>query len=787
MTAINRMLARDLLHLRGQVIAVILVVACGIATYITMRGAYEALLAAQSSYYSRYRFAHVFAQLKRAPESLAVKIGQIEGVAAEQTRLVADVTLAVPGLDEPATGRLISMPAARQPVLNDIYLRRGSYFERGARDEVIISEGFAEANRLEIGHSFNAVINGRWQRLRIVGIAISPEYVNEIRGVDIFPDKQRFGLLWMSREAIAPALDMEGAFNDVSLLLAPGASEQSVIYQLDRLLEAYGGFGAYGRDEQLSHRFLTDELKQDRVTGIFVPSIFLGVAAFLINIVLARLVSTQRAQIAVLKAFGYSNLRIGIHYLLFGGVMILLGATIGSGLGVWLGQQLAELYKQFFHFPELRFHLRSEMVVMTVLISAGAAVVGAVSSVRRVVALPPAEAMRPEPPARFHAGLFERLGWQRLFSPAARMIVRNLERRPMKALLSVIGIAFAVAILVVGRYSLDALDYIIRVHFRNVQREDIAISFNQPRPSRAAYELAHLKGVLRAEVFRTVPVRLRHAHRTKRLGLLGFPPTGELHILLDHNLSRIELPPDGLVLTTKLADILGVKTGDRVTVEVLEGQRPVRQVLVAGLADELIGLSAYMDIRALNRLLGEGQTASGAWLAIDPSEAQSLYVRLKQMPAVASVSIREVMLKSFLDTIAENITISTGMLIAFACVIAFAVVYNSARIALSERGHELASLRVLGFSQREITLMLLGEQALLTVAAQPIGFAIGYGICALLTLAFESEVYRMPLVISGKTYAFAFLIVLAAAFGSGLLVRQRLGRLDLVAVLKSRE
>lgn len=778
---------RDLIHLRGQVVAVALVVACGIATYVTMRSSYDALVVSREAYYQEYRFADVFAQLKRAPESLSSEIQSLPGVATTQTRVVLEVTLDVPGLDEPATARLVSIPERRTAILNDLYIRQGRYIEPGRRDEVLVSEAFAEANELQVGQSLEAVINGRWEEMRIVGIALSPEYVHEIRAADVFPDRRRFGILWMSRDTLGPAFDMEGAFNNVTVSLAPGASEPEVIDRLDELLERYGGLGAYGRDEQESHRFLADEIEQDRITGIIVPAIFLGVAAFLIHMVLSRLVATQRDQIAVLKAFGYGNVAVGIHYLKFALVAVLAGTVVGTALGVWFGAALAEVYKQFFRFPVLRFEVGVGTAGLAIAISAGAAFLGAILAVRRVVALPPAEAMRPEPPSNFRPGLFERIGLQKLFSPAARMIVRNIERRRWKAALSILGIALAVAVLVVGRYSFDALDYIIEVHFRTAQREDATITFNNPRTSRARFDVTHLPGVLRAETFRTVPVRLRFEHRSKRVAILGIRPDGELRTLLDRSLRKVDLPPEGLLLSTKLAEVLGAGPGDTITVEVLEGERPVRRVPVVRLVDEWIGLSAYMDSRALSRLMREGETVSGAYLAIDPRFATQLYRLIKRTPAVAGSAFRERMLASFLETVAKSLTISTTVLIVFACVIAFAMVYNSARVALSERGHELASLRVLGFTQREVSVMLLGEQALLTLAAIPLGFAIGLGICALLAQLMNTELYRMPLVLSGQSYAFAFLIIGAAVGLSGLLILKRLYSLDLVAVLKTRE
>lgn len=787
MTALDKKLLRDLWHMRGQVLTVALVVACGIATYVTMRGAYESVALAQRDYYVRYRFANVFGQLKRAPNSLAERIRAVPGVAAVESRIVEEVTVDVPGLEEPALGRLISVPSHQRPVLNDLYLRRGRYLEPGRQDEILVSESFAVANKLDVGASIGAVINGRWERLRIAGIALSPEYVYEIRGSEVFPDNRRFGVMWMSRDALGPLFQMEGAFNDVAVSLAPGASEAGVISQIDSLLEPYGGLGAYSREDQTSNRFLSDEITQDRITGIFVPSIFLAVAAFLIHVVLSRLVGTQRNAVGLLKAFGYSNVTTGLHYLKFALVAVVLGALLGAPLGIWLGRGLARLYQDFFRFPELRFVVSGRLILQAVVISAAAACLGALGAVREAVALPPAEAMRPEAPPRFRIGLAERLGLQRFFSITARMILRNLERRPWKAALSVLGMALAVSILVVGFYFYDAINYIVQVEFQTAQRDDVTITFAEPQGSSARYDVEHLPGVLLAEPFRSVPARLRYAHRSKRIGVLGLESTGELRRLVNRQLQTVELPPDGLLLSAKLAQLLGVVPGDAVTVEVLEGERPVRQVTVAGVVDELIGASAYMNIRALNRLMREGSTLSGAFLAVDSSVASRLYSFLKRTPAVSGVAVREAMLESFQQTIARSLRISTMALMSFACVIAVGMVYNGARISLSERGHELASLRVLGFTQREIGWMLLGEQGFLTFVSVPVGFAIGYGICALLTYAMETELYRMPLVISKTTFGVAFLAIASASVATGFLILRRLRRLDLVAVLKTRE
>ncbi|MBI4517452.1 MAG: FtsX-like permease family protein [Deltaproteobacteria bacterium] len=787
MSALDRKLLRDLRHLRGQLIAIAVVVMCGVATVVTTRTAYDSLLSSRAIYYAQYRFADIFAHLKRAPEALAATLATIPGVAAVQTRIVFEVTLDVPGLDEPATGRLVSIPARQTAVLNDLYLRRGRYLEAGRRNEVLVSEAFAQANHLQVGDALGAVLNGHWQALRIAGVVLSPEYVYEIRGSDVFPDNRHFGVLWMSREAMGPAFNMEGAFNDLALALAPGASEPEVIAQLDRRLERYGGLGAFGRSEQISARFLADEIAQNRVSGTVLPAIFLGVAAFLLNIVLSRLVSTQRDQIAVLKAFGYSNRAIGGHYLKFAFIAVLPGAVAGTALGLWLGSLINRMYVQFYRFPVFRYEVGPEVVALAVGVSALAALLGALAAVRRAVALPPAEAMRPEPPAGFGRGLLERAGVWRWLSVPWRVIARNLTRRPSRALLSILGMSLAVAILVVGRYFVDAVHLLAEVQFGMVQREDVAITFHEPRPARARHEVARLPGVLRSESFRVVPARLRFEHRSRRVALTGLEPGGTLHQLVDQQFHVFALPPAGVVLTSKLADILGVRRGEVLTVDVLEGERPRRTLAVAGLVDELIGLAAYMDRHSLSRLLGEGESLSGALLAVDPPAASQLYADLKQLPAVAAVTIRAVALASFEETLAKSLGVFNTVVVVFACAIAVAMVYNAARIALSERGRELASLRVLGFTRAEVAIMLLGEQAILTLVAMPLGSVLGYAACALISRAYQWELFRLPLVLQPRVYAFAYGVVGVAALLSALVVRRRLNHLDLVEVLKTRE
>ena len=787
MRALDRKLARELWRLRGQMFSIAMVVACGVMSVITTRIAFDSLETSRDRYYADYRFAQVFAALKRAPEPLRARIERIPGVAAVQTRVVVGVTLDVPGLDEAAAGRLVSISPGREPTLNDLHLRRGRWVDPAARNEVLASERFAEANGLAEGDTIGAVINGTWERLAIVGIALSPEYVYEIGEGQIFPDNRRFGVLWMSRAALGPAYDMDGAFNSVALTLAPGAGEREVIARLDRLLAPYGGIGAYGREDQVSARALSDELAQNRVTATLMPAIFLSVAAFLLHIVLQRLVGTQREEIAVLKAFGYTNLQVGRFYLRLALAAVLAGSALGIVVGVTLGRAYTRLYGEFFRFPVLEYRVEWTAVTAAVLVSAAAAVVGALSAVRGAVRLPPAEAMRPEAPARFRPGFIERIGLGGLLPAAGRMVIRNFERFPVRSGISALGVAMAVAILVVGSFMFDAIAFMMDLQFRHAQREDLTVLFVEPRSGSVRHDLARVPGVTRVEAFRMVPARLHGGHRSRQTAVTGLDPSGQLRRIVEADGSITRVPPEGLLVTDALADRLGVRPGDSVTVEVLEGERPTLRIPVAGTVAEVFGLNAYMDVRALNRVMGEGGAVSGAYLRVDPSRYVDVHRRLKRMPAVGGVSSRRAMLEGFEANIGRSLSITTTLLVSFATIIAMGVIYNGARIALSERGRELASLRVLGFTRREVSVLLLGEQATVTAVGIPAGFALGYLLSRAVVGAFPEEAFRVPLVISGSTFLFAAGVIVASAVLAGLLVRRRIDRLDMVAVLKTRE
>lgn len=787
MRAIDRKLLRDVWHIREQALAIAAVIGCGVATFVMSLTTWNSLKLSQEAYYERYRFAHVFAHLKRAPQTVQSELEKIPGVGRVQTRVVFDVTLDVAGMTEPAVGRLISLPRRGDADLNRVYLRRGRLVDPQRSDEVLASEGFCKAHKFEPGDSVDAIINGRRKRLKIVGVALSPEYIYQIRPGDMFPDEKRFGIFWMDRTPLEAAFDMKRAFNDAALTLMPGAQEAEVLRRTDKCLEKFGGLGSYGRYDQVSNRFISDEIKQLRAMAVIAPSIFLVVAAFLLNVVLTRIIQTQREQIAALKAFGYTNLDVGLHYLKMALVVSLVGVALGAVGGLQLARGLTAMYGSFYHFPVLTLIFDPTVVFGAVAISSGAAMVGTLSAVRKAVKLPPAEAMRPEPPASFRPTLLERAGFTALLSQTARMVLRHLERKPHQAAMSIVGLSLAVSVLILGNFGMDSLDYIMEVQFNYAQREDASVALVEPKALRTLHDFENLPGVVRAEPFRVVATRLRHGHHARRVGVLGITPDTKLHRLIDAEERVVSVPPQGLALSSKLAELLDVKAGELVTVEMLEGRRLTRDVPVTALVNEFIGAGAYMDLAALQKLTHDGESISGAYLFADGNLSPAMYDKLKHSPRVAGTVIRRAAMRNFRETIGENMLRMRFFNIFFSTVIAFGVVYNSARIALAERGRELASLRVLGFTRGEISVILLGELAVLILIALPVGLWLGYVFVALTVRAFDTDLYRLPLVIVPATYGRAALVVLTAAVFSGLVVRRKLDHLDLVAVLKTRE
>ncbi|MFC3229072.1 ABC transporter permease [Marinibaculum pumilum] len=788
-TALDRKLVRDLWRIRGQALAIALVIGSGIALYVMSAGMLAALSDTRAAYYEQYRFADIFAPTVRAPRRTLAQIADLPGVTAVAGRVAAQVLVDLPEEAAPVSGRAVSLPAGGNGAgaANRIHLVSGRLPEAGAADEALLLAPFAEARGLGPGDRLQVTMNGRRRALAITGTALSPEHVYSIPPGELTPDDRRFAVVWLDGDSLAAAFDLDGAYNEALVTLSPGASAPATIAGIDRILAPYGGTGAYPRSDHVSDRFLTEDLKQLHMMGRVLPPIFLAVAAFLLNIVVSRLIESERQEIGLMKAFGYGDRQVAGHYARFVAAIVLAGGLFGCATGNWLGAEIARVYQQFYHFPYLIFRPPPAAMAVAVAAALAAAALGVVLAVRRAVRLTPAEAMRPPAPqvyARAAGGLRRLEG---LLDQPSRMVLRRLARQPLRAGLTCFGIAAAMALTVTMNFNRDAVAAMIDISFHVAERADVTVTFREPRGPDAALALRQMDGVMAAEPVREVAVRLVGG-RSSRLGsITGLGPQPRLSRALTADLAPVAMPERGIVLSRALAELLGLSAGEQVLVEVREGRRPTLSVPIAGIADTLIGTGAYMDLERLNRLAGEGPRISAVHLSVDPAQIEALAAGLKEMPQVAGVSIRADAKAAFRRMVDEGSGVFRWTMTLFAALIAIGVVYNAARIALAERARDLASLRVLGLTRGEAGYILLGELAVLTLLALPLGAVLGYGLSLFIADAFSTDLYRIPVVIAPDGYGNAALVVLGAALVSGWLVQRDVARLDLVAVLKTRE
>jgi putative ABC transport system permease protein len=780
-------LFRELRRLWAQAAAIALVMAAGVATLIIGIGTYQSLAQTRAYYYESNRFADIFASVSRAPRSVLRQLAEIDGVLAADGRITRVALADIEGMPEPASVLLVSLPERGEGDLNRLYMRSGRLPESGHGVEAVVSEIFARANHFVPGSHLGVILNGAMREIAVAGIALSPEYIYAMAPGEVMPNEGRFGVLWVPERELAAAYDLQGAFNSVSLRLVPGAPQDAVIAEVDRILAPYGGVGAYPRKQQTSHAFLDSELAQLRSMSAVLPPVFLLVAAFLVNMTLTRLIALEREQIGLLKALGYSSWSIAWHYIEFVLLIGILGAALGYVIGIWAGSQLTLLYARFYSFPMLLFSRDPSLYLIAGTVTLGAATAGALRAAWQAASLPPAVAMLPPAPADYRRLLGGRNPIHLPMRQTSKMVSRHLLHWPWRTLGAVVGMSFSVAILVGSLWSVGAMAFMVDYTFNRTERQDASLSFVGPRPSSALFEAQRLPGVLAAEPVQTIAVEISSGHLSRRIAISGRSRDTTLTRLLDANLTPSPIPESGILLSQTLADILKVRAGDAVEVRQLDGGKPARSVLVAGTIEGYLGLSAYMDIDVLRRLFGAGNTISAVNIAIDPTRQAELFALLKATPTIGHITLQSIALERFRATMAQNMLVMIGVLAGLAGIIAFGVVYNFARISLSEQGREMASLRVLGFTRTEVSGLLLTEIAVVTLLSQPLGWLTGWLLAIGMVRGFSSELFTMPLIVEPAVYVYSSAVVIAAAALSGLVVRARIDRLDMIAVLKTRE
>lgn len=785
--ALDKKLLRDVWRMRLHAIGVILVLACGLAVFVMSIGMRGSLERTRDAYYADKRMADLAVSAVRAPARVAAQLANVPGVDAVETRISGLAMLDLQQIDEPASARLVSLPPRGHPRINDLVLSEGRWPDPRRGQEVLVSEAFATALGLRIGDSLSATIRGRREELTLVGIANSPEFIFVSAPGELFPQPERFGVIWIGEDALGRAMDMEGAFNEALFRLRANADARVAEDAIDRIVEEYGSSGVYGRDRMLSDRFLTEELNQLSTLAAFLPTFFLVVAAFLVNISLGRVIATERSNIGLLKSFGYSNAAVGWHYaksaLLFG----VMGAMLGSAVGVWFGHGVAGMYQEFYHFPSLRFGASPATFAAAWAAGLTAAGAGAIFSVWRAVRLPPAAALAPPRPASYRQGrgLAERLSVG--LDAKSRIILRRIARFPRRAATTSIGIALAIAMLIVARSFPAMMDDLLNVHFGAANRQDVTLSFVETRQASVVHAVERLPGVLYAEPFRVEDVVFRHGHRSVQEAIYGMPERPRLQRLIGLQTEAIPPPREGIVLARSLAERLGAVPGDTIEVEQTRGRRVEASVRVAGITEPMIGSSGYMELGALARLMREPGRISGAHVRLDPAQYGDFNAQLKETPVLAGASFLTLAERSMRTNFDEHVGLMILIYSAFAAVMAGGVAFSAARVTLAEQERDLATLRVLGFTRAEVSYVLVGEIAVLALLAVPLGALIGTLMGMWMMKMFETDMYSFSYAYDPGGYAFAIAFTLACVLAAALVVRAGVDRLDMVAVLKARD
>lgn len=782
---LDRKMFRDFRAMWIQALAIAMVIAGGVSVQLLSSGLVTSLTETRSAYYERNLMADVWAPVVRAPLGEIARLRQMNGIRAIEGRLRFGARIEMPMSEAHVPAEVISLPETHELSVNRLYLVSGRFPEVGKRDEAVMNKRFAEAHRISLGDQVSMIVRGRQIEVAITGLVMSPEHVYTIAPGELVPDERQYGVLWMNERPLSELAGWEGAFNELVVRLSRGANEAGILRQLDQELSAYGAIGAYGREDQISDAFVSSEIDQLRTLGRVVPPVFLAVASVLVYVVISRLVTIQRPAIGLLKAYGYTNSEVLMHFVKLVVLIGSLGVLVGVLLGIWFGRQMAELYIRYYDFPFLLFRAAPSDYLIVCAFSALSILGGGILAVRKSVSLQPAEAMTAPPPPDYSKAAGSAITRLRWIDQQTRMILRQIIRWPGRAMVTVGGVAASIALLVSVFVMMDGMDKMIFGYFSDANRYDAVVTFTEARGQQSLYDLLQDPAVQKAEPFRTVAARLKAGRATERVALVGAVRDGELSRLIDAVGNSVDTPAAGLILSEDLAEKLGVKPGETLNLEVTEGRRPEVRVVVMGLARTYLGSAALMDIAELNRILGEGGALTGAYLNTDAAQEPDLQARLMGAPGIAAVSFlkpTEERLRTMMD---ENIGVSLTVFALFAAMIALGVVYNSVRISFTERQRELASLRVLGFSKAAVSYILLGEIALLALVAIPIGLGAGCFLSMYFADAMGSELFRLPLVFEPATFAAASLIVLAAVAVSGLVVRQRIETLDMVEALKS--
>lgn len=774
---------RDLIALQGMLIAVGAIVAIGIGSYAGMLSTYVNLSQTKSNYYAQNRMADFWIDLKKAPLSEVEALRKFSGVTELRDRISFPIRVDIDDAEQLVTGMALSMPSEPISVINNFSLKRGSYFTKNRRNEVIVSEKFADARSIKPGDVLHLIMDGQRKKVYVVGTAISPEFVYCTPPGNMVSQPENYGIFFMKRDYMEDVFDFHGASNNVVGKLTPDSLQNNpsaALKQLADELESSGVFTSYLLKNQSSNATLSAEMSGVKSMATLLPLMFLIVAALIINVLMVRIAEQQRTVVGTLKALGYFDKQIFWHFIQFGIVVGALGGLAGCLLGYLISGSMITLYKGFFEFPHLANQLYPGIMISGIAISLFFAILGTIHGVHTVAKLNPAEAMQEQTPAIGDSVLLERWSWfWKHLDFRWQMILRGQLRNKTRSIIAILSGALGAAIVVMAFGLSNSLDMMLAFQFDKIMHNDFSISFRNEQPEQAIDMAKRIPGVLKAEPLFNVAGTFVSKNHQKKGVITGLLADGTMTVPHDATGNVVSVPSSGVLITVRMAKLLDVKEGDTIRFTPVKGTREEHEVTVIKIIKSMLGMVVYADYSYLNHMLGETSTVTDIQLktAFTTVDKSNFYTYLKKMPQTQTIGDVEEQQKEMKIQFQSMSTMSAVMII-FAAIIFFGSVLNASLIAISERKREIATFRVLGYTPGEVSAIFLRENMTLNIIGALLGMPLGYYLLAGMLLSYQTDVFSFPTFVDFNTWIYTFVLTVLFVFSAHWLVHRSILKLN---------
>lgn len=740
---------RDILENKGVYFACVVVITIGLMVFTSMSVVVESMDRAQKEFYSETHFGDGFISVTGYPENKVNSLTFLPGIDQAEGRIVKDVRLLDQKQDSNRYLRMVSINMTDTPKINQLRLIKG-HLPSDNQPEILVDPKFLAANHLVLGDSITANLDGRQVTFFITGTAQSPEFIYIMKNAqDFYPSPEEFGIAYVPLSSLKALVKEKGQVNDLVVTLQSGVDFESVKDSLQAQLKPYGVKSIVPRKDQPSNAILNSEIKQIRTMAKTLPVVFLGVAAIILYTMLRRIIEQQRIAIGTLKAFGFTDREVILHYLTYPLVIGTTGGLIGGLSGVALSFPLTTMYKEFFALPGLKSEFSVKYLLIGLFLSLFFSVLSGVKGSLDILRLEPAQAMRPPAPVTASKTQIEKITWfWQNISAQAQMGIRDVFRSPTRSLFNILGIAVVFSLMTVSWSMQNMTKLLTVVQLEQVQTYDVKIQLSQPASTRLTQQaVAHEAGVSRVEPLLEVPATLKNDWLKKEVALMGLSEDSTLYNILDKSGVRLEVPDHGVLLSEHLANSLKVKAGDFIYVE-----SPLRRetldekgenLLVKGVVPQYVGLNAFMAEKELQRFLRQGEISTSMLVKMDQAEVGQLKSKYRNASNVSSIES----LKDTGDKIRkmmDSYGFTTWLLAIMGGIAGFALIYNSSIISLSERKRELASLRVLGMTPREVLRVITSEQWTLYIFGILLGIPMAYGLSLSMAQSMSNDMYSLP-------------------------------------------